>query len=286
MYIYIYVYTYVHTYTHVYECVYTYIYICVICACVYVYMANFQVLQFWVDYPMKRKVYNSSGSQRLYAIHLGLKGDLPALSKIGSFKRSFARGPKSATGGKSVGVCFLCLAGRETVDPPIDFENFSRSAPWRSTYLTELPYDKVPAVLVGLPWGTPSEGPLFFKHDFWHHWHNGVAKTFIASSFVIINTSGLLEGRSIDARFQSLTEDYKAFCKNARISPYLKELTRETFGMDSSKVFPKGSWNKAQVSTQLMLYLGDFCHRFVVDKSDDVLLLAIAALFDLGHTVI
>ena len=201
-----------------------------------------------------------------------------ALGKIGSFKRSFARGPKSATGGKSQGVCYLCLAGRETQDPPILFEDFSRQAPWRATYLTELPWDRTPAVLEGLPWGPSSEGPCFFKHDFWHNWHNGVAKTFIASAFVVLNNAGLLMGRSIDARFQSLNEDYKGFCKKARISPYIREISRDTFGMESSQVFPKGTWNKAVVSTQLMLFLSDFCQRFVDGNTDDVLLLAIASL--------
>ena len=197
-----------------------------------------------------------------------------ALGKIGSFKRSFARGPKCATGGKSQGVCYLCLAGRETQDPPVLFEDFSRQAPWRATYLTELPWDRTPAVLEGLPWALPPRG---------HASSNTISGTigiitFIASAFVVINNAGLLMGRSIDARFQSLNEDYKGFCKKARISPYIREISRDTFGMESSQVFPKGTWNKAVVSTQLMLFLSDFCQRFVDGNTDDVLLLAIASL--------
>ena len=223
------------------------------------------------------QVSNSSGSRKLYAMHLGLKGDLVALSKVGNFQRSFTRGPKQAQGSKSKGVCYLCLAGKETHDLEIPFEHFSPKAEWRKTYLTELPYETTPSILRGLPWGPPEEGPWFFKHDFWHNWHNGLAKVFLASAFVVINQSGLLSGRSIDARFEALSADYKAFCKRAKMHAYLKELTRDTFGMETAQHFPNGTWNKAAVSTHLMLYLGDFIDRYVEGQTDDPLLLAIAA---------
>ena len=221
------------------------------------------------------KVTNSRGDRKLRAIHLGVKGDLPALSKVGYFKRSFSRVPRSIAG-KCVGVCFLCLAGRETQELIIPYEDFSAEAAWKATFLTELPYDNTPPIMTGLPWGPPNQGPNFFKHDFWHNWHNGVAKLFVASAFVEINTAGILEGGSIDARFESLTEHYRAFCNRANISPYLKFLTRDTFGMESTKVFPNGSWNKAVVSTELMLFLGDFCNQHIQGRTDDELLLAVA----------
>ena len=208
-------------------------------------------------------------------MHLGLQGDLPALAKAGGFKRSYSRVPRSVSG-KSVGICFLCLAGRETCDPVLPYEDFSRKAAWKDTYLTELPYDQPPYIMHGLPWGPPSQGPWFFKHDFWHNWHNGVAKNYIASAFVVINQARLL-GNSIDARFQSLTTLYKDYCSRVKLSPYLKELSRDTFNMETTKVFPVGSWNKAVVSTQLMLFLEDFCKQNIQGKTDDPFLLAIVA---------
>ena len=212
-------------------------------------------------------------------IHLGLQGDLPALTKVGSFTRSYSRVPRTARG-KSAGICFLCLAGCETKDPIAHYEDFSPRALWHSTYLTELPYNALPIVLRGLPWGPAHEGPWFFKHDFWHNWHNGVAKIYVASSFVEINLAGMLPGNSIDSKFSALTEEYKKFCKTSNISPYIKALSRETFGMESSKTFPCGTWNKASVSTELMLFLGDFCTRHIENKTDDVLLLTIVAGLD------
>ena len=104
-----------------------------------------------------------------------------------------------------------------------------------------------------------------------------MAKNYVASAFVVINQSGLLGGNSIDARFQELNELYKAFCSRAKLSPYVKELTRDVFGMETTRVFPVGAWNKAHVSTQLMLFLEDFCKRHIKGKSDDPLLLAIVA---------
>ena len=227
-----------------------------------------------------KQVSNSGGSRKLHIMHLGMKADLVALSKVGAFKRSFTRGPKQSRGGKnskgSPGICYLCLAGRETHNPVIHFEDFSRKALWHDTHLTELPYDRIPAVLNDLPWGPPEQGPDFFKHDFWHNWHNGVAKVYIASAFVVINMARVVPGNSIDARFEALNKDYHCFCKMNKISAYLKDINRDTFGMDTAQVFPNGSWNKAAVSTQLMLFLGDFCQRHIRGKSDDVLLLTIA----------
>ena len=119
--------------------------------------------------------------------------------------------------------------------------------------------------------------PLFFHEDFWHNWHNGLAKTFLSSAFVEINTSGILEGRSIDARFEALSVEYRAFCADNHMSPYLKLLSRETFGMESSKMFPTGCWNKASVSMELMLFLGAFCRKYIEGQTDDALLLAVVS---------
>ena len=164
----------------------------------------------------------------------------------------------------------------ETREPPIPFEDFGKNALWRTTYLSELPWAETPRIMRGLPWGPENQGPMFFKHDFWHNWHNGVAKTYVSSCCVVLNQAELLPGRSVDARFDALSEDYQSWCKRVHISPYVKELSRDTFGMDSSLSFPTGCWNKALVSTQLMLYLEDFCDRFIDPaETEDRLLLTI-----------
>ena len=172
-------------------------------------------------------------------------------------------------------MCYLCLAGRETLEPTIPFEDFSETAAWKSTYLTELPYDTVPSMMKGLPWGPDHEGATFFKHDLWHHWHAGLAKQFVASACVEINLANLLPGNSIDAGFEALSNLYKEFCRSSNMSPYLKALNRDTFGMESSKVFPSGSWNKASVSTELMMFLGHVCSHYIEGQTTDALLLAI-----------
>ena len=228
--------------------------------------------------PLVPEVTNSRGDKRLHLIHLGLKGDLPALAKAGNFNRSYARVPRSAAG-RCVGICHLCNAGMETSDPVVPFEDFSSAALWKDTYLKDLPFDSLPPIMKGLLWGPMHETPMFFKTDFWHNWHNGLGKTWLSSAFVEFNTSGLLEGRSIDSRFESLTNEYKDFCSKNKISPYLKALSRETFSMESTKVAPSGNWNKAAVTTELMLFLGHVCRKFIEGHTADALLLAVDSRF-------
>ncbi|CAE6938780.1 unnamed protein product, partial [Symbiodinium sp. KB8] len=115
--------------------------------------------------------------------------------------------------------------------------------------------------------------PTFFETDFWHNWHNGLAKLFIASVVVLYMTDGILPGTTIPERFRWLSEDYRAFCKSAGFTPFLLELTKDTFGYESYKKAPLGSWNKAVVSTHLMLYLDNLSARRVLGKTEDQLLL-------------
>ncbi|OLP84038.1 hypothetical protein AK812_SmicGene35128 [Symbiodinium microadriaticum] len=127
-----------------------------------------------------------------------------------------------------------------------------------------------------IPW-TRGEEPTFFETDFWHNWHNGLAKLFIASVVVLYMTDGILPGTTIPERFRWLSEDYRAFCKSAGFTPFLLELTKDTFGYESYKKAPLGSWNKAVVSTHLMLYLDNLSARRVLGKTEDQLLLNVAS---------
>ena len=90
--------------------------------------------------------------------------------------------------------------------------------------------------------------------------------------FFIVLTAGLVPQRSIEGKFVWLTQDYLAYCTRKGFTGYLRELNRDTFGFDSAASSPQGSWNKAVISTHLMIYLQDFCSRFVENKTDDFLL--------------
>eukprot|EP00439_Symbiodinium_sp_Y106_P019686 s6514_g2.t1 len=224
-------------------------------------------------------VTNSAGTEHVHVQLLGLKADLPALKTAGNMVRSYNHGPKQAVAKTPCnGICFLCLAGRES-PMVVPFEDFRGCATWKSTCHVEFPWDHRPAILGNLRLETGAEAG-FFKTDLWHNWHNGMAKAFIASVFFfIVLTAGMIPENNIEAKFAWLTRDYLFYCRRTGLQAYLRELTRDTFGYDSSKSTPMGSWNKAAVSTHLMLYLEDFCSRFVKNKTNDFILCSIDSWF-------
>ena len=226
-----------------------------------------------------RGVSNSAGTDRLWVQILGLKADLPALQKMGGFVRNFTRQPQSLRSTKPcVGICFLCLAGKEQPEW-IPFEDFSKTARWPSTCHQVDPWNVRPSILGEIPLERDREA-AFFQTDLWHNWHNGLCKVFLANAVAMfLQEPGLIPANSIESKLQWLTVDYRQFCQRKRMTPFLKEFTRDTFAYDSAASTPQGMWSKALVSTHLMLWLGDFCGRYIEGKTEDSILLAIVTSF-------
>lgn len=206
-------------------------------------------------------------------------GDLPALSKAAGMKRSHANVPRAEKSKKACrGICWLCDAGLESTTPGGEshpFEDTSLDASWTTTVGRTLPWDSEPALLLGLP--TDAVRQNFFMTDFWHNWHLGLAKHFIASSLVsAIERLQCFPVASVDGRFEWFTRDFAAFCASNRIQCYLKAISRETMSFPQGKSLPVGCWSKGSVATNLMRYLQDFCERFVERQTDDQVMLAIA----------
>ena len=222
-------------------------------------------------------VWDSAGRAKMWVQVLGVKGDLPALGKIGNFVRNYSRVPKRATSlSKCVGICFMCHAGKE--DPVhVPFEDFTSSAAWKHTIYLDKPWQDEPPILGGIPL-RPDAPEAFFVTDLWHNWHNGCAKVFFANAAAMfVYTAGLIPARSIEAKLAWLSADFLSFCTRCRISPYMTEFTRDNLSLESQASYPQGLWHKGEVSTQVMLYLQNFCERVVANVSDDPLMLAIAA---------
>ena len=119
----------------------------------------------------------------------------------------------------------------------------------------------------------PNKEPSFFQTDLWHNWHNGLAKYFVGNALcTFITTHDLIPARSIDSKFEWLTQDYLSFCQRSQLTPFLREINRDTISFESAASPPQGMWNKAVVSTHLMLYVADFCSRFVKGKTEDYIL--------------
>ena len=213
---------------------------------------------------------------RAWAVHLGTKGDLPALTKIGKFeKRSYSRVPKA---GQSktlcAGICHLCHAAQESPEVVL-WEDLRENPQWASTMHQTVPWTSEPPILRGALLVRAEVGE-FFKLDIWHNFHMGVAKVWLASSFMVLCNLGMIAGNSIIAQFETLTSLYQVFCRDKKLSMHIQQFSRDTMGIDSNASFPTGKWNKGAASTNLMLFLQFLCEKMIVGKTQDPLLLTIA----------
>ena len=106
--------------------------------------------------------------RRIYLVALGMKGDWPALSKIGGLTRHHGRDVSAKTEG--AGICHLCRAGMKDFAAWhdlsfVNMERFHKDAP--------LPWVKPPTVLQPLGWPCRYQAG-FFKIDLFHTCHKGI----------------------------------------------------------------------------------------------------------------
>ena len=235
-------------------------------------------------------VCSRDGQHQVHLVHIGTKGDLPALTKLGQFQRSFSHVPRGGTSKKPCGgVCHLCMAGVEAgPDHPnsIPFEDMSPQADWVATMYAQVPWQRTPTILKGLSLSEP-ESMEFFVTDLWHNFHLGVSKHFVGSSFAAIIQSDLpgLPAGSVEVKFAWLTRLYLAFFQGLGRNPFITEISRETMGFPMSTTCPIGKWSKGQASTELMMFLNHFCKQHVVNKTQNRLLLSIVSWVSLAQFV-
>ena len=219
---------------------------------------------------------NSRGDRRVWLIHVATKGDLPALSKLGGFKRTHSHVPRAGSSKKACGgICHMCLAGKESSGPGdifFPYEDTSVQPKWEETVEVQDPWDTVPAILRGLPLCREKKAS-FFVTDVWHNLHLGLAKHFFASSVICaVERLETWSMESVDSRLQWMTNDFKRFCKDKGIQPYLAEISRESLCFPQSRACPVGKWSKGLVATQFLQYFEDFSKRFISGKTDDPVL--------------
>ncbi|CAE7284892.1 unnamed protein product, partial [Symbiodinium sp. CCMP2456] len=143
------------------------------------------------------------------------------------------------------GICHACLADRGD----IAWEDFSAPEPgWRRTLNQISPFRGCPALL-SLPHDR-SNSPSFLGQDCFHAWHLGAAKQFLGSCLVLL--ADTFPGTSIPRRFDAMSAHFLAFCKDRKINPNIRKLTRLTVGWPSKADYPCGSWNKGSTSTAIL----------------------------------
>ena len=228
----------------------------------------------------------SFGDHRVWLIQLGSKGDLPALCKVGNMYRSYSHVPRaSKSKTPSTGICHLCLGGQEhdmrngREDYP--FEDVRVSPSWEPTIHAVPPWHEEPIIFRGLPMD-PAKRSGFFLLDLWHCFHLGLAKHYIASSYVLIIESTLLEQRSVETKFGFITEKYQAFCRARKLAMWIQEINRDALNWPQSSTCPVGKWNKGSCSTTMMLFLDYFCKTFISGHTDDPKLLLIVSCLNVS----
>ncbi|CAE7722333.1 unnamed protein product [Symbiodinium sp. CCMP2456] len=149
--------------------------------------------QFWYDTfnaPVKdlTALFTSGitdqNGETWFPILIGVKGDAPALNKIGNFNRSFLR----IIGQK--GICHLCLAGK----PGHAWEDMGDSASWHGTFYQERPWtDRKPSCVLPIPFSLQAPEKVF-RSDCMHLVKLGVARHFIASCVVALGDWDIFPG--------------------------------------------------------------------------------------------
>ena len=140
----------------------------------------------------------------------------------------------------------MCRAGEDQVP----FEDFySRNPTWYGTLHQATPWVTRP-IFCNLD-HVPGEEASLFAWDLFHALHLGVGKAHVSSCLAAL--SDLQVGSTVDARFQTLNADYQLWCKSGS---YLQsKLTKEFIAWPSRTEYPNGSWHKAHITTNLLLYL-------------------------------
>lgn len=226
-----------------------------------------------MEFLLHTGVSTADGKITIRFCHLGNKGDLPALARMGNMLHTFSNCPRAASSKKLCqGICWMCLAGRE---PDIPFEDVSGQPLWESTLGQQHCWNETPAILTGVPLDE-SEHWSFFKTDCWHNLQLGLAKHWIASAFVSLLENLPLTG-SMDDKIAWLDQSYKDWYRRKRISPHVDEIGREILSWPQASACPTGTWHKGTVSTHFMKFLEDLCDEHAADCARDPLLQAIVA---------
>ena len=106
--------------------------------------------------------------------------------------------------------------------------------------------------------GGPNGAARFHHLDIWHCVHLGIGKSWCASGAMELQK--LITESNVDRRLEVLSRLYKEFCKREHLAPVLTKIDIHTFGGPGVKE-RNGAWNKACVTSNMFLFLEDFCHQ-------------------------
>jgi len=227
-------------------------------------------------------VTSQDGRITIRCYHLGTKGDLPALARMGWMEHTFLNCPRASSSKTACkGVCWMCLAGQES-DPAsgalaVPFEDLGGKPRWEATLGQQSNWSETPPILKGVPLPEDQHWQ-FFRTDVWHNFHLGIGKHYIASTLVsFMETLPSLQPLSMDDRISWFDGCFKAYCSFKNITPHVADISRETICWPQTSVCPVGSWHKGSATTHFMQFLDHFCCQRKDECAEDELLQALAA---------
>ena len=140
----------------------------------------------------------------------------------------------------------------------------------------EEPWDREPSFTqLLLHDNGPNGKAKFHCLDVWHCIHLGIGEAWVAGA--AMELQGLLEESSIDRRLAIMSQKYKTFCKQNGLVSVINKLDKDTFG--ATKADRTGSWNKAAVTSNLMLFLENLCEEHAEQiQHDEVLRIIVSFL--------
>ena len=205
---------------------------------------------------------------------VGNLGDWPQQVKTGGLKRSFQNVPKQARSKKPCkGICQVCPAGQ----PGFDFENMSLAAPFFSHMYEDEPWEQDTGILK-LVRLRRRRGKLW-RNDIWHGFHLGSGIIFVCSG--LVEALELMEGTSVKSRLATMNSKLVAFQLHTNCGTLsFDELTKDRLGWKSKNKFPKGGWQKATDTVQLMKFL-IYILQDVPDGVDTILSVVKKAAIDI-----
>ena len=184
---------------------------------------------------------------RIRLCAFSVKGDMPWLIEAGGLTRHFRHAPKKGESQcKGVGICWLCLAGQENY-PFTDvglqpwFEATEGSAAAAEPWLTRSPFTETLAK-------DPESLEWIYRPDFWHNFHLGHGRYFLASVMVVLMP--LFAGTSVAARFDHMTQCWRSYCTGRRRRPLLSKISMQAVNYGPLD-WPEGGWQKAETTTLL-----------------------------------
>lgn len=94
--------------------------------------------------------------------------------------------------------------------------------------------------------------------DPWHALHLGIGKAWVASGIMMLQH--LVPETQVDKRMRAIGAEYRSFCRRQKLDPVIRRIDIHSFGGGGANE-ANGTWNKAAVTSNFMMFLQEFCEQ-------------------------